>query len=205
MKLILKINLILFFSIFSLSYSQEKGANKLVKGILGGINLSNYSREHANAEVGFSIGGFVDYPISNKLSAKIEAKYSLKNGYISVRYNIFDENNNLVDSFRLRPNAQMGSIDIPILFQYKIYNKFFIEAGPQISFLVNSKIKDKNKNTLYPQNIFAKTQFYGNIGIGYIINDKISIDFLHEIGFTKNRKTLNRSINTFGLNIYYNL
>lgn len=205
MKIIFKINLLFFFALFSLFYSQEKSAQKWEKGILGGINISDYSKAHNNAEVGFNIGGFLNYLISNKIEAKIEAKYSLKNGYISSTYDIFDVNNNLVDSFGVRPIAQMGSIDIPIIIQYKIYKNFFIEAGPQISFLLHSDFRDKYKNVLFPKNLFTKTQFYGNVGAGYNINKKLSVDILYEIGLSNSSKTLNTKTNTVGLNLYYEL
>lgn len=200
-----KINIICFVILFSLFYSQEKSTQKWEKGIVFGPNVSYFSREFVNLSFGFKIGYFMKSNLNKELTIHLEGNYSYKSANISATYSIFDENNNLVDIFGVRPIAQMGSIDIPIMLQYKIYKKFFIEAGPQISFLLHSDFRDKYKNVLFPKNLFTKTQLYGNVGAGYNINTKLSVDILYEIGLSNSSKTLNTKTNTFGLNLYYKL
>ena len=106
-------------------------AQKPQFGFRVGANLSDFIGRDAkklNLENiwGGHGGVFVTVPVSEKFSVKTEAMYSSK-GAVSKD-----------DSVK----ANLGYLDIPVLGQLNA-GSFYLEAGPQISFLVRDKFKDE--------------------------------------------------------------
>ena len=199
---------LIFLCLISLNnilYSQTTTLSPWNGGLVVAGNLSNYSKEYNNAALGFDFGGFVDYKIDEKMFLNAELRYSNKNSFISTTYFIY-ENNQLVDSFSLRPKVTTGSLNLPLLFNYYFYKNFYVSAGPQMSFLLHSKFNDKfnDKNVIYPdKNQMNDFVLYGNLGLGYKISDQIRLNLRYEKGLSKSIQDFDKTSNAYTLNLYY--
>lgn len=168
--------------IIGLYFSQEKYKPNWEKGIIGGINLSYYSQNIDFCSVGFNLGGYAVYKFKPKMGIETGLNYTFKNNNISMTYYVII-NDILTEVYGIRPKATMGSLDIPILFQYDLLPKLYIKGGPKISFLLHSKLNERYYDVTFPEKIFSKVQLYGNLGVGYRFNDKLTFDLVYENGF----------------------
>jgi hypothetical protein len=107
-------------------------------GVKGGVNFATVTGEDIDspdARTSFHVGGLVEIPVSDMFSVQAEALYSGK-GFD------FDYEGSDGDKAEL----QLDYIDVPVLAKIYITKGFSIEAGPQLSFLVNEEL-DVNPNS----------------------------------------------------------
>jgi hypothetical protein len=166
-------------------------AQKAQFGIKGGLNIAsqNYSGDGApspSSMIGFNIGGFVDFIITDKFSIQPELLYSTQGSKFNMFVNDGGTDFNTENTFKL------SYINIPILFKYYASEKFSLEAGPQIGFLTSSKLEVKVLKQTVTQD--AKTMFesldYGlNFGAGYDIAKNISAGVRYNFGLANVMKT----------------
>ncbi|MCF6182714.1 porin family protein [Lutibacter sp.] len=177
-KIILTI--ICLININILIYSQEK----IIKiGVKLGLNytlpkLNNNSLAVLENKIGFSGGMFMNYNFSNKLAVQPELLFSTQN------FNYTIENFDIVNGSTNKKGINKESyLNIPILLKYFLVNKFDIEFGPQIGFIINS-----NTNLIFYNKAFKfdkpndKFNFSGNIGIGYDISTKMNLGIRYNFG-----------------------
>lgn len=96
-------------------------------GLKAGGNLSSVSNlDDSKAKFGFYAGAFANIPIAETFSIQPEVLYSGKgvgyDGAGDVKMNL-------------------DYISVPVFFQYKATPQFYLEAGPEFSFLVSAKVK----------------------------------------------------------------
>lgn len=137
-------------------------AQKPQVGFRVGANLSDFIGRDAkklNLENiwGGHGGVFVTVPVSEKFSVRTEAMYSSK-GAASQD-----------DSVKVN----LGYLDIPVLGQLNA-GAFYLEAGPQISFLVRDKFKDETGQRS-PQT-FADS--FRSTGLSYALGAGLRLSFL---------------------------
>lgn len=76
-------------------------------------------------------------------------------------------------------NFKLNYLNIPVLAKYYITDAFFVEAGPQIGFLLSAKSSGVDIGDLY------KSTDYGlNLGLGYNFTENISGNVRYTIGLT---------------------
>jgi hypothetical protein len=90
-------------------------------------------------------------------------------------------------------STNLGYISVPVMFQYNATPEFYLEAGPQFSFLVNAKnkLKDGNNNTLV--NDWTKLakdnlntfDFGLGLGAGYYFTPQLGLTARYVAGMTK--------------------
>lgn len=107
-------------------------------GVKGGVNFATVTGDDIDSpdsRTSFHVGAVVEFPLSDMFSIQAEALYSGK-GFD------FDFEGPEGDNAEL----QLDYIDVPILAKVYITEGLSIEAGPQISFLVNEEV-DINPNS----------------------------------------------------------
>jgi hypothetical protein len=132
--------------------------------------------------IGFNAGVFAEIPLADSFYLQPELLYSTQ-GTEDYRY--------LSNSIPLVDKLNLDYINLPIMFKYDVANRFYLEAGPQVGFLVSAKrgnadIKDEFESTDFganfgfsygfTENLFAQARY--NIGLSDIdkseLNDKVS-------------------------------
>lgn len=140
--------------------------------------------------MGYHFGGFVKIPFRSNFSFNPELLYSS----IGYTYDYFSQN---FDSFDPDPSGgeiSFKSVDrfnyltIPLNLRMNFSDRFGIDFGPQVSFLLNtvSKLKEstgineENNRRTYPGNF--KADYGANIGFTFSLNEKINIQLRYYQG-----------------------
>jgi outer membrane immunogenic protein len=73
---------------------------------------------------------------------------------------------------------------LPLMFQYFATRNYFIEAGPQLSFITSVIDEIPGKEKMNIKRSFANTQFGLNIGMGLMAGKKVQLYARYCFGFT---------------------
>jgi len=150
-----------FLAIFG--YSQF-----VIFGAKAGLNLSTFTGndiENAKFHPSFHVGGTANFFLNENFMLQPEVLYSGKGAK-------FDGG-----AYRL------GYINVPVLIQYKTASGFFIEAGPQIGFIVSSKLKYSGGSTVDVKDQLKSTDYSFVGGIGYKSAMGIGANARYDFGF----------------------
>lgn len=158
-----KLFLGLAIAISSLTFAQEKAkesaASSVRFGLKAGLNVSTISGGDSKAKAGFYGGAFANIPIASSFSVQPEVMYS----------GLGAKDEQLTDF-----KVNLSYISVPVMFQYNVIPNFYVEAGPQFSFLVDSKFK--YQSTSVKANDYIKTFDFGiGLGAGYYITNNFGI------------------------------
>ena len=215
-KLLLQINkkmkkYILFTIIL---YTTISNAQNINFGIKSGFNVSNVFEDLTEKEneikskFGFQIGGFAEFKINKNLSFHPEILFSNQ-----VRMSHFQETKVIILQGEFKYSViriyNLNYINFPLMFDYKLSNKFNVEFGPQIGYLISGKTKLEYENESYPEknqiievDITEKVKYnldglpyrlttnayrfdFGlNFGASYDLSNSIFIQGLYNFGLT---------------------
>jgi hypothetical protein len=167
-------------------------------GVKTGANFSNITNSNGGKGTSRSYGGImVDYAISKKFALQGELVYSGQ----GCRYQIGE-----IGPSSVNQTLKLNYINIPVLAQYYIVPSFYVEAGPQIGFLVSAKqnftigSQDAYVNV---KDDFKSTDVSAAIGAGYIfkkINLGINARYTSGISnIAKNSGEANNSVIQLGV------
>lgn len=122
----------------SLAFSQTtESPRPFTLGVKAGLNLSslNGNDDSTDLAAGFNGGVFINIPLSSKFSAQPEILY---NGLFNSSVRASQINNETrIDNIQ----QNLHYLSLPIFVQYNITPRFFVEAGPQMSFLLHANYK----------------------------------------------------------------
>lgn len=174
--------------VFAFSFAN---AQETKFGVKGGLNVANqnYSGDDApspSSIIGFHIGGFVEIKIADKFSIQPELLYSAQGSKFNLEVPYEGGIYSTENTFKL------SYINIPVMFKYYVAEKFSLEAGPQIGFLVDSKLKTNVIGQSVSQDakdLFESVDFGFNLGVGYDFTKKISAGIRYNLGLTNVMKT----------------
>lgn len=146
-------------------------------GLKAGLNISSLSDSDFNSKAGFYGGVFANIPVAQDFSFQPEVLYS-----------------GMGAKFKANSDAKINLdyISVPLMLQYNALPNLYLEAGPQFSFLINSKLKYKSNST-DGKDIFKGFDFGLGIGAGYYFTDNIGVTARYVAGLTdvmKNRPDL---------------
>ena len=126
-------------------------------GLKGGIGLFNFSGSDASgtgfkSKIGILAAGYAAIPISETFAIAPELQFSgqgakVTESGVSVDFNV-------------------NYLNIPVLAQYRNESGFFVEAGPQIGFLMSAKAKGSGLDEDIKSS-FNSTAFSLDFGAGY--------------------------------------
>lgn len=152
-------------------------------GVKGGANISTISKERnwddTNARLGYFVGAYMHAPINSVFSIQPEVLYNS----VGVKY----------ENGRASHTLGLDYISVPIMFQFEPIPKLYIEAGPQMSFLVGNSDRNKMDDVVtikkYRNNSnYNSFDLSGGVGLGFRINN-ITIGARYLIGFTDIKKS----------------
>lgn len=154
----------------SLVFAQEKAksTSPVAFGVKAGLNISTISGGDSKSKAGFYGGLFANIPVASSFSVQPEVLY---NGVGAKADGLEDLKVNL------------SYISVPVMFQYNATPEFYLEAGPQFSFLVDSKFK--YQSTSVKANDYIKGFDFGiGIGAGYFFTPNIGVNARYVAGVT---------------------
>lgn len=152
-------------------------------GLKGGINLSRFSGdiEDASSKIGFQVGGFAEFKLTDKFSIQPELLYSTQGAK-------FEESE--VNYF-YKEKINTNYLNVPVMAKYYVASKFSVEAGPQIGFLLSAKDKweemyygEKNSGTDDAKDDIKSVSFGLNVGAGYDFTENVSVGVRYNFGLS---------------------
>lgn len=147
-------------------------------GVKAGLNLATDTqefdgdKEKSDMKIGFHIGGYLTYDLSDALSIQPELIYNQMGGTDSedgIDYTL-----------------KLDYISVPVMFTYKLGEQFNIQAGPQIGFLASAKIKAEasgDSEEIDVKDGYKGTDFGANLGIGATFG-KLGVDGRYYFGLS---------------------
>lgn len=137
----------------SLAFAQEKtqSSTPVHFGVKAGLNVASINADSFKAKAGIYGGFFANIPVASTFSIQPEVLY---NGAGAKYEGSSDTRLNL------------DYISVPVMFQYNVLPDLYLEAGPQFSFLINSKFKNDTAS-LDVKDDFKGFDFGIGLGAGY--------------------------------------
>lgn len=165
----------LFFTVAvaasSLMIAQQFGAK-------AGLNISTIGGNdnlNQSSKAGFYAGLFMNAPLAANFSIQPEILYNNLGAKID-------------DAVEAKVN--LDYISVPVMFQYNATPKFYLEAGPEFSFLINTKVTSDDAgveaagNALINDDTIKGFNFGAGIGAGYWFTPNIGLNARYVAGFT---------------------
>ena len=174
MKKILFSLLIVFFALDTFS--------QLTGGVKGGLNFAQvHAKVSGDSElsdmlIGFQLGGYLNYPLSDKVSIQPELVFTRVGGKESMYDPDLQEDVTIA--------YKNDYLSIPLMFSFKAGDKFHILAGPQVGILVGAKAKVEvlgQSVSIDVKDVYKTLDFGLTAGFGYTIN-KVGIDARYNFG-----------------------
>lgn len=156
----------LAFSVFSFANAQD-----MKFGVKAGVNLSTFTGDVTDVDnkVGFQVGGFAEFKVSEKFSVQPELMYSslgAKTEFLGTTI-----------------TSNVDYIVLPVMAKYYVAEAFSLEAGPQIGFLISAKISGGG-NSVDNKEDYNSTDFGFNLGAGYDFTENISAGVRYTLGLS---------------------
>jgi hypothetical protein len=168
---------ILFFAALALFAmtsinAQEETLKEINFGVKAGVNFTNIhtrggsngaSGNIGNAKTGFHIGAVAEIMLNRRFALQAELLFSAQGTELT---GIIDsELTGIIDSGN---TISLNYINVPLMAKFYVVKGLFIEAGPQIGFLVSSEYK--SSEDFDPNSI----DFGANFGLGYKLKNGLN-------------------------------
>lgn len=137
-------------------------------GLKAGMNVSSVSNaEDSESKIGLNAGLFMNAPLAESFSIQPELLYNSK----GVKWSDGDGTTNA------------DYISVPVMFQYNATPQFYLEAGPEFSFLMSAKDKWDGDSEDVKEN-FNSFDFSVGLGAGYYFTPNFGLTARYVAGFT---------------------
>jgi long-subunit fatty acid transport protein len=155
-------------------------------GLKTGLNISNITGdiEGSSSKAGIFLGGVAEIKISDKFSFQPELLYSSV-GNKNVVYDYDYEGD------KLEGKINLSYLNIPLMAKLYVADKFSLEAGPQLGFLLSAKAKgtytyegDSESGTEDIKDGYNGVDFGFNFGTSYDFTDNISAGVRYTVGLS---------------------
>jgi hypothetical protein len=138
-------------------------------GIKAGLNVSTLTGEYEDdtkSLIGFHVGGFAEIKVIERLAIQPELLFSTQgakfDGFGGDKY-----------------DSKLNYLNIPVVAKFYITKQFYVEAGPQVGFLLSAKLDGDDVKDFY-----KSTDFGFNIGTGYNFTENLSAGIRYTVGLT---------------------
>ena len=138
-------------------------------GVKGGVNFSSFNGDgyddfvNPEERTSFHLGLLAEIPVSDRFSIQPEVLYSAQ-GYDIASIDGGDD-----------IEYQLDYINVPVLAKVYLFNRFSLEAGPQIGFLVHEEVDSNPTGDGGDFNLnndqFKKVDFGVGLGASYKISN----------------------------------
>ena len=162
-----------FLSIVAILAFGFTNAQTVKFGVKGGLNVTTITGGElsASSKVGFHVGGLAEIKFGEKFAVQPELLYSTKGAKSNYDFGFGggDLENNL------------SYIDLPVMVKYFVIEGLSIEAGPQVSFLIDANQKFDGESEDIKE--FMNTVDFGfNIGAGYALPNGLMFQARYNLG-----------------------
>ncbi len=168
------------FLAFGFANAQDK--KNMSFGIKGGLNVCLITNVtsidvgvSSSALIGFHVGFFGEFMISDKFSIQPELLYSTQ----GVKLDFSGASGDL----------KLDYITIPVMAKYYVAKDFSLEFGPQVGFLISAKAKSSGVS-IDVKDMMQTTDFGLNLGAGYYIGKSMNLGLRYNFGLSRVQKDL---------------
>lgn len=147
----------IFFTLVAIAFlATQADAQDFNFGVKGGLNLANLNGKVDNNKMltSFHIGVLAEYMVNDQFAIQPELLFSGQGAKIKGEDG----------------KIQLNYINIPVMLKYYVAEGLSLQAGPQIGFLVDSKLKE-DKISVDGKNYFKTLDFSIGMGAGYKFNN----------------------------------
>lgn len=161
--------------VFTVGFVNAQGKEDMAFGIKGGLNISTITNAdvdgvNSKSLVGFHVGFFGEFVLSDKFSIQPEVLYSTQGTKIEFE--------------GIKGDLKLDYIAIPVMAKYYVADSFSLELGPQIGFLVSAKAKSGGESEDVKDEL-KSTDVSLNFGLGYDITENFMIGARYNLGLTR--------------------
>lgn len=161
--------------VFTLGFVNAQEKADMAFGVKGGLNISTITNAdvdgvNSKSLVGFHVGFFGEFMISNKFAIQPEVLYSAQGTELEFE--------------GISGDLKLDYITIPVMAKYYVADAFSLELGPQIGFLVSAKAKSDGESEDVKDEL-KSTDVSLNFGLGYDITQNFMIGARYSLGLTR--------------------
>lgn len=166
-------------------------AQDIKYGAKVGLNVAtlNGDVEDAKSLIGAHLGGFVEIKINEKFAFQPELLYSMQGAKSEYSESEPDYSYNAEEKYKL------GYLNLPLMAKYFATEKLFIEAGPQIGFLMSAKYEFEETETFMGEtdsfsgdadvkDNLKSIDFGFNFGLGYEFTENVFASARYNVGLS---------------------
>lgn len=160
-------------------------------GVKGGINLHTITgdvSEDVSSKVGFQIGGFAEFKLSDKFAIQPELLFSTQGAKLESSEPEF--------GISSEQKLNLTYLNIPVMAKFYATEKFSLEAGPQVGFLLSAKSKyeatfdgETESGDEDVKDTLESIDFGVNFGAGYDFTENLSAGLRYNLGLSNIAKT----------------
>jgi opacity protein-like surface antigen len=174
---------VLFIAVVVLLGLGNVNAQEVKFGAKVGLNSSNVTgeSEDSDAKIGFNLGAFAEIILSDKFIFQPELLFSPQGASLE----------DSTDSEAYKQTIKANYLNIPLLIKYGITDKFALEFGPQLGFLLSAKAKVEEtfdgETISIEQDIkdsFKSIDFGLNFGASFDVAENIMIGARYNLGLS---------------------
>lgn len=184
MKRLLYLIFIVFLGSISFLSAQTE---KSFFGIKAGGNLSRFSNSEQSQfefKLGFYAGTFLNITIDETFSFQPEILFALQGSKAQSEIAILDSAGNPMPNtlpYNFEYELNEFSILIPVIFRLKLGEKFFVEAGPQLNFIIDRTITSSQylldgTGSELGSDSYKNFDIGFNLGLGLILTKQVNLN-----------------------------
>ena len=202
----------------TLSFSLHTHAQNsdLEFGIKAGANYSKFTSDFP-AEVrdyvayhrkpGFYLGAFLSKPVSEKLFFQPEFNFALqRTDFVIKGVEIRDDSMGPGTVLDIETNISELVIAVPLTLRYRFTRSFFVDAGPQIGFIVdrsekveNDPFEEPGNTRTYLDHDYDRFDLSFGLGTGYKLSQNLIINTRYLFGIIERDNSIKSSVFSLGL------
>lgn len=165
-------------------------------GVRGGVNLAsleidddaNATDFSTNLKTSFHVGAFVNVPIGGMFRLQPEVNYTGQGSKVDGNFISNPLNKGAYE-------LDYHYINIPIMAQLQTTSGFFVEAGPQIGFMIKAREDRNTGNDIDLEDKLRKTDFALGAGLGYLSRIGLGVNarYVHGLSNVYNNDAANNT------------
>jgi hypothetical protein len=146
-----------------------------------GLNLSNFIGDlgYSDFKIGFNLGAFAEISLKHKLTFQPELLFSSQGAK-------FEESDN---NFSFEETLKFNYLNMPLMIKFAASDKFALEFGPQLGFLLSAKSKFEQTfdGETFSEEVDIKDSvksidFGLNFGASFDVSENIMIGARYNLG-----------------------
>jgi opacity protein-like surface antigen len=174
---------VLFIAVVVLLGLGNVNAQEVKFGTKVGLNLSNFTGDldDSDSKIGFNIGAFAEISLSDKFIFQPELLFSSQGAK-------FEESDN---NFSSEETLKFNYLNMPLMIKFAASDKFALEFGPQLGFLLSAKSKFEQTfdGETFSEEVDIKDSvksidFGLNFGASFDVSENIMIGARYNLGLS---------------------